>query len=327
MGAAHVRSIILSMRDNFQREIYYLRLSVTDLCNLRCIYCMPEGGVEKRSHSDIMSVDEIAEVVRAAAICGISKVRVTGGEPLVRNGIVDICRVISGTPGIRELCMTTNGILLPKFAMEIKSAGVQRLNISLDSIDPDTYRKITRIGTLANALDGVRVALETGFDSVKINAVLIGGVNDGEIASLLELTRRYNVNVRFIEVMPIGECADWAEGRFISADHVLEIAPELRDAGIDGVARLYRLPDGLGTVGLISPISSHFCPTCNRIRVSADGMLKPCLHSADEINLRGLKGAELEDAIRSAILRKPQKHRLDAGEVSASLRNMNAIGG
>ena len=315
------------MKDSFGREIYYLRMSVTDLCNLRCIYCMPEDGVRKKRHEDILSVGEITEIVRAAAVCGITKVRVTGGEPLVRNGIVEICKSISKTPGIRELCMTTNGILLPQYAGEIKNAGVRRLNISLDSIDPKTYREITRTGTLESALEGIYAALETGFDAVKINAVLIGGVNDGEILSLLDLTRRFNVDVRFIEVMPIGECADWAESRFISTSYVLELAPELYDVGADGVAKLYKLPDGLGTVGLISPISSHFCPTCNRIRVAADGKLKPCLHSAEEIDLRGLRGVELENVIRSAILRKPQKHRLDVGEISSSRRNMNAIGG
>ena len=315
------------MKDSFGRDIHYLRISVTDLCNLRCIYCMPEAGVEKLRHDDILSVEEISEIVSAAAECGISKVRVTGGEPLVRNGIVEICRVISRTPGICELCLTTNGILLPKFASDLKEAGVKRLNISLDSLDPDTYRKITRTGTLDSALAGVRTALETGFEAVKINAVLIGGVNNGEILSLLELTRLYNVNVRFIEVMPIGECADWAESSFLSASHVLELAPELRDVGIDGVAKLYKLPGGLGTVGLISPISSHFCPTCNRIRVAADGKLKPCLHSADEVDLRGLHGTELVDAIRAAIVAKPRKHRLDMGEISSSRRNMNAIGG
>ena len=315
------------MKDNFGRDIFYLRLSVTDLCNLRCIYCMPEGGVEKRRHEDILSVEEIVEIVRAAAACGITKVRVTGGEPLVRGGITEICKKIAGTPGINELCLTTNGILLPKYAGELKAAGVRRLNISLDSLDPDTYREITRTGTLGAALDGVNTALETGFDTVKINAVLMGGVNDGEILRMLDLTRRYKVNVRFIEVMPIGECARWAEDRFISASRVMELAPGLRDVGADGVAKLYRLPDGLGTVGLISPISSHFCPTCNRIRIAADGMLKPCLHSADEIGLRGLSGAELEETIRSAISKKPLKHNLDSGEISASARNMNAIGG
>ena len=304
-----------------------MRMSVTDLCNLRCIYCMPEHGVAKRRHEDMLSIEEIAEIVRAAAACGITKVRVTGGEPLVRHGIVDICQRISRTPGITELCMTTNGILLPKYVADIKAAGVRRLNISLDSIDPDTYGKITRNGSLEDALGGIEAALGAGFDAIKINAVLIGGVNDGEILSLLDLTRRFDVNVRFIEIMPIGECADWAEIRFLKAARVLELAPELEDIGIDGVAKLYMLPGAIGTVGLISPISSHFCPTCNRIRVAADGMLKPCLHSSEEINLRGLRGAELEETIRSAILRKPQKHKLDVGEISASARNMNAIGG
>jgi len=288
---------------------------------------MPEDGVEKKRHEDIMSVEEIAEVVRAAAACGITKVRVTGGEPLVRGGIIEICRRISETPGIRELCLTTNGILLPKYADELVAAGVKRLNISLDSLDSETYRKITRTGTLESALEGVRTALDKGFDAVKINAVLMGGVNDDEILNLLDQTRRYNVNVRFIEVMPIGECADWAESRFVSTSRVLELAPELRDIGADGVAKLYKLPGGLGSVGLISPISSHFCPTCNRIRVAADGILKPCLHSAEEINLRGLSGRKLEEAISSAIERKPRKHKLDAGEISSSRRNMNAIGG
>jgi len=315
------------MKDDFGREIYYLRISVTDLCNLRCIYCMPEDGVEKRRREDVMTIEEIEEIVRAAAACGITKVRVTGGEPLVRGGIVDICQRISAIKGINELCLTTNGILLPKFATELKAAGVRRLNISLDSLDPETYREITRTGTLEDALEGVNAALAAGFDAVKINAVLIGGVNDKEILALLEQTRHYKVNVRFIEVMPIGECADWAESRFISASRVLELAPELYDVGADGVARLYKLPGGLGTVGLISPISSHFCPTCNRIRVAADGKLKPCLHSAEEIELRGLQGKKLEDVIRSAISKKPQKHKLDAGEISASARNMNAIGG
>jgi len=288
---------------------------------------MPETGVELKKHEDILSVEEIAEIVRAAAVCGITKVRVTGGEPLVRRGIVDICRMISAIEGISEVCLTTNGILLPKFASELKDAGVNRLNISLDALDRLTYNKITRSDTLDDALEGVKVALDSGFDAVKINTVLIGGVNDNDILGLLELTRLHNVDVRFIEIMPIGECADWAVSRFISAQSVLRIAPELEEVGIDGVTKKYKLPDGLGTVGLISPISSHFCPTCNRIRVTADGILKPCLHSAEEINLRGLHGVELEETLRRAILKKPGKHELDAGEKSAAARNMNAIGG
>ena len=315
------------MEDNLGRDIYYLRLSVTDKCNLRCIYCMPETGVKKLEHVDVLSVEEIAEIVRATAACGITKVRVTGGEPLVRRGIVEICRRISETDGIREVCLTTNGILVPQFASELKDAGVNRLNIGLDSLNHVTYNEITRTGALDDALAGVHVALETGFDAIKINAVLIGGVNDKEILDLLELTRKYKVDVRFIEIMPIGECANWAAGRFIGAQCVLQLAPELCEVGTDGVTKKYKLPGGLGSVGLISPISSHFCPTCNRIRVTADGVLKPCLHSADEINLRGLHGAELENTIRKAIFDKPRKHELDSGEFSSAARNMNAIGG
>jgi len=288
---------------------------------------MPECGVTRRRHEDMLTVEEIAEITRAAAACGITKVRVTGGEPLVRKGIIEICRRISKTPGVSELCLTTNGIFLPEFADDLKAAGVTRLNISLDSLDPETYKEITRNGTLESALHGVNTAISTGFDAIKINAVLIGGVNDSDVLALLELTRRHNTNVRFIEMMPIGECAGWAENRFVSASHVLEIAPELTDIGTDGVAKLYRLPGGLGTVGLISPISSHFCPSCNRIRIASDGKLKPCLHSAEEIELRGVRGAELEELIRSAILGKPQRHMLDSGEISGSVRNMNAIGG
>jgi len=288
---------------------------------------MPEGGVEKRKHEDILSVEEITEIVNASAACGITKVRVTGGEPLVRRGILDICKNISETDGINEVCLTTNGILVPKYAKDLKSAGVNRLNFSLDSLDRVTYNEITRFDKLDEALTGIYAAIDAGFDALKINAVLIGGVNDNDILKLLELTLKFKINIRFIEIMPIGECADWAKSRFISARHVLELAPDLREAGSDGVTKQYKLPGGLGLVGLISPISSHFCPTCNRIRVTADGILKPCLHSAQEINLRGLHGAELEDTIRRAIYDKPGKHYLDDGEHSAATRNMNAIGG
>jgi len=288
---------------------------------------MPEGATERSGKDPALSIDEIVEIVRAASVCGIKKIRLTGGEPLVRADIVEICQKVSETPGINELCLTTNGILLPKFVDDLKAAGVTRLNISLDSLDPVTYKEITRTGTLEGALSGVYAALDRGFSAVKINAVLMGGVNDNEILSLLELTRKHNANVRFIEMMPIGETADWAGTRFVSVDRVREIASELVEIGSEGVAQLYRLPDGLGTVGLISPISSHFCPTCNRIRVASDGKLKPCLHSSDEIDLRGVSGKKLEDLISSAIFSKPYKHKLDDGNISASVRNMNEIGG
>lgn len=315
------------MRDEFGRDIYYLRLSITDLCNLRCVYCMPSEGVCKRSHGDILSVEEIEEIVRASVACGIRKVRVTGGEPLVRNGVVEICRRIGAMPEIQELCITTNGVLLPKYADDLRKAGVNRLNISLDTLDPEKFERITRLGKLEDTLGGIDAAFKAGFDNIKINTVLIGGVNDGEIPAMVDLTRDRNIHVRFIELMPIGECAGWSREKFISNETVLEAVPGLEPIGSSGVAKLYRLPGHKGTVGLISPISSHFCPTCNRIRVTADGKLKPCLHSAEEVPLRGKHGEDLIETIRAAVQHKPQRHHLDENAASDSVRNMNAIGG
>jgi cyclic pyranopterin phosphate synthase len=286
---------------------------------------MPEKGVQKLRHEDILSVEEIGAIIRAAAKCGITKVRVTGGEPLVRRGIIDIIREVAAVPGIRETCLTTNGTLLPEYAAELRAAGVARVNISLDSLKEDVYRSVTRVGELGVALRGLDAALQCGFERVKVNAVLIGDVNDGEIRELIGLTRR-GVHVRFIELMPIGECSDWNRGRFLGGGAVLLAAPELIPCGTEGVAALYKMPGADGTVGLISPVSSHFCGTCDRIRVTADGRLKPCLHSPDEIPLRELRGAALEDAIRRAILGKPSGHALSRG-ASESLRGMNAIGG
>jgi cyclic pyranopterin phosphate synthase len=288
---------------------------------------MPPEGVTKKSHGDILSVEEISEIVSAAAKCGITKVRVTGGEPLIRRGILDICAAVTKTPGIAETCVTTNGTLLRKFALPLRQSGVSRLNISLDTLDPDVYREITRGGELRDAIDGIRAARDAGFDAIKINAVLIGGVNDAGVRDMVELTRDNNISVRFIELMPMGECAQWSRERFISGAEILRALPELESLDADGVARLYRLPGAKGTVGVISPISAHFCASCNRVRVTADGKIKPCLHSADETNLRGLHGDELVSAISAAIYAKPKRHTIDGGNISGSARNMNAIGG
>ena len=314
------------MNDRFGREITYLRLSVTDLCNLRCKYCMPAGGVNKRGHTDILSIEEIEEIVGAAAQLGITKVRITGGDPLVRRGIVEICRRVSATPGITETCVTTNGALLRGFAVPLRKAGVSRLNISLDTLNPVRYREITRIGELSDTLDGIKAAREAGFDSIKINAVLMRGENDNEIRELANLTRDTSTHVRFIELMPIGSMAEWSRERYLENSAVLRAVPELMPTENDGVATMYKLPDAIGSVGLISPISSHFCPSCNRVRITADGMLKPCLHSADEVSLRGLSGDELRDAMRAAIFAKPRRHHVDEA-VSDSARDMFAIGG
>lgn len=314
------------MRDGYGRDISYLRLSVTDLCNLRCVYCMPADGVEKRRHEDILSVEELQEIAEAAGRCGIRKIRLTGGEPLVRRGIVDICARMAAAPGVEEVCMTTNGLLLPKLARELRAAGLRRVNISLDTLSPERYRELTRVGSIDDALEGLKAALDN-FETVKINAVLIGGVNEAEIQDMAALTRDVPVEVRFIELMPIGECAHWPEERFIENSRVLSAVPELEPAGSSGVARLYTLPNAKGKVGLISPLSAHFCPECNRIRITPDGRLKPCLHSALEIELRGLHGAELDAKLREGICSKPMRHHLSAESPSESLRGMSRIGG
>lgn len=313
------------MRDCYERDITYLRLSVTDRCNLRCRYCMPACGVEKRPHQEICSFEELEEMARACVSCGIRKIRLTGGEPLVRQGIVEFCRRLRAIPGVEELCMTTNGVLLPQYAKELKDAGVERLNISLDTLSPEKYAQITRGGTLEQALSGFRTACEAGFRRIKLNTVLIGGFNDDEIPDLVALTRDMPLSLRFIELMPIGECAGWDKAHFIPGQAVLDRIPALKPVGSDGVSLIYQIPGYQGTVGLINPISQHFCPNCNRIRITSDGKLKPCLHSAEEIPLRGLHAAELAEAVSRAISHKPTRHQLSVG--SDSQRNMNAIGG
>ena len=314
------------MKDQFEREISYLRVSITDLCNLRCRYCMPDGVCQKR-HEDILSFEEIAEIVAAAAALGVRKVRVTGGEPLVRRGCPELCRMLAGIDGIEEIDLTTNGTLLPRYAAELKAAGVTRVNISVDSLDPEKYADITGGGCLRDALDGIRAAQEAGLTPVKLNAVLIGGFNDDEIPAFVEHTRRSPIELRFIELMPMG--GRFGPEAYLPGETVLERMPELVPVPHDGgVARLYRLPDGQGRVGLISPLSRHFCASCNRLRLTSEGHLKPCLHSSVEINVRGLHGAALLDTLRRAIREKPRQHGvLDADHRSEAGRSMNTIGG
>ena len=315
------------MIDNFGRKIDYLRISVTDLCNFRCIYCMPEGGTKKLRHEDILSVEEIEEIAKSAAELGIEKVRLTGGEPLVRKGILEIIRRIAVIPGINEVALTTNGTLLAEYAASLKEAGLTRVNISIDAFDPDIFRKITRGGEVKDVLEGIRAAIDAGLTPIKLNAVLMGGINDNHIKPLIALTEDADFRVRFIEIMPIGECAGWNKERFISVSKVLDKEPMLEFIGTDGVSSLYRKPGSKGSIGLISPISNHFCPACNKLRVTSDGKLKPCLHSAEEINLRGFHGDALTQIIRDAILSKPFRHELLNESVSRSKRGMSAIGG
>ena len=313
-----------AMQDRYARNITYLRLSVTDLCSLRCRYCMPADGIPKRDHRDVCSVEELVEISRAAVDCGVRKVRLTGGEPLVRRGILEICRGIAAIPGVEELCLTTNGLALPQLAGPLKEAGVSRLNISLDTLRPDRYAYITRVGRLEEAFRGLKAAAEAGFTGIKLNVVLMKGFNDDEIPDFLDLSCRYPVEVRFIELMPIGEGRN---AQFLPAEAVLESNPYLRPLEGSGVARRYRSPGGRGTVGLIEPMSHRFCGECDRIRVTADGKLKPCLHSDQEIPLRGLHGEELRQAMRDGVAAKPQRHHMNETGRSEAGRNMHQIGG
>ena len=316
------------MLDAYGRAITYLRISVTDRCNLRCAYCMPPEGVDKQDHGDILTFEEIEEIARAAVELGVKKIRVTGGEPLVRRGIVDLCRRLGRIGGVEDLSMTTNATLLPGLARELYQAGIHRINISLDTLDGEKYRTITRLGSLEDALAGLRAAAEVGMSPIKVNTVLIGGFNDDEIPALVDLTRRYPVELRFIELMPMGHTAPFGPEAYLPSQVVLDRVPQLRRVGESGVAALYRLPEAAGRVGLISPLSHHFCGRCDRLRLTADGKLKPCLHSGEEIPLRGLHGAALREALMEAVRCKPAQHApLSWSERSGAGRDMNEIGG
>ena len=317
------------MIDQFGRNVTYLRVSVTELCNLRCRYCMPAEGVCKKNHADMLTEDEMITAIEAAASLGITKLRITGGEPLVKKNILSICRRAAAVSGIQEVCLTTNGILLPQLAKPLHDAGVRRLNLSLDTLNPEKYAYITRIGKLENFLAGFHAALDAGFEKIKLNAVLIGGFNDDEIVPLAELTRQYPVDMRFIEMMPMCDSAQFGEDAYIPYTKVLEALPDARPVPKDGgVAKLYRLPGAQGNIGLISPVSAHFCGDCNRVRLTADGKVKPCLHSGAEYPLKGLSFEGMRAQLEKAIWNKPKWHGcLDAAHHSGAGRNMNQIGG
>ena len=315
------------MIDSCGRTIDYLRLSVTDLCNYRCRYCMPEEGVCKRARREMLSLEELEAVARAAVSLGITKIRLTGGEPLVRRGIVELCRRLRAIADLEELCLTTNGSLLRELAAPLREAGVDRLNISLDTLRPERFAQMTRRGALAEVLDGLSAAEQAGFTNLKINTVLIGGFNDDEIPALAALSARWGVEVRFIELMPIGHTVPFGPEAYLPADTVLARLEGWTAEGGEGVARMFRLRDG-GRIGLISPLSCQFCAWCNRLRLTADGFLKPCLHSREEIPVRGLHGEALKRAILSAAAAKPADHGPLSDQCrSASRRDMHRIGG
>ncbi len=302
--------------DGFKRRIDYLRLSITDRCNLRCTYCMPATGIKHRSHDEILSYEEMERFARLAIESGLSKIRLTGGEPLVRRDCVDLVAAMVAIPDCREVSITTNGLLLPRFARPLADAGLHRVNISIDSLDPDIFRQVTRGGELKDALAGMEAALEAGLEPVKINVVAIRQLNQ-DFEAFAQLTRDYPVHVRFIEYMPVGSREIWTENDYISAE---EIKATLEPLGIKddavaptgwGPAKYVQMEGAQGTIGFIKPRSSHFCPECNRLRLTADGRLRLCLFSDVEIDVRsalrsGASDEEIKDLIRQALRDKPR---------------------
>jgi molybdenum cofactor biosynthesis protein A len=286
---------------------------------------MPESGVESLCNSDILSLEEIVEIVKVAAKNGITKIRLTGGEPLVRRGFVHLCKEISKIEQIEDIAITTNGVHLKNMADDLFENKVKRINFSLDTLVKEKYNDITRRNDFDKTMESLFYAIEKGF-KVKLNVVLIGGFNDDEIENFVKLANDYDLEVRFIELMQIGETVNWSKDKFVSNKIVLEKVPKLEFDGVSGVAKIYKIKGQKGKIGLISPISCSFCSDCNRIRLTSDGKLKPCLHSKDEINLKGLSGEELEEVFKRGIFDKPEKHHLEEGK-SESARDMNKIGG
>lgn len=325
------------MLDDFGRTIDYLRLSVTDRCNCRCVYCMPATGVPKHDHADMMSFEELVRCVEAAAHLGIHKVRLTGGEPLVRAGIVDLVGMVAAVPGITEVAMTTNATLLAPVAAQLKAAGLTRVNISLDTLDPECYHKMSRTDKLEDALAGLAAAQAAGLTPIKINCVLAAGLNQDDWFSVAQLAQSHPYTVRFIELMRMGECVGWPESRFVSADaflsefaaHLAEKNQTLEPLRTEGVAELYQPSGWQGRVGVIRPVSHKFCGSCNRLRITPDGKLKACLHSAAEVDLRHKSQEELEVLLARAIAHKPQQHNLGTAldAHSETARSMFEIGG
>jgi cyclic pyranopterin phosphate synthase len=326
----------MPLHDSYGRTVNYLRLSVTDRCNLRCTYCMPAKGIHAIHHTNILSYEELLQVAEAAVAIGVEKIRVTGGEPLVRKGIIHFLERLACIPGLQRLVLTTNGTLLPEMAAELRCAGVDGLNISLDSLCPNTFAGITRGGDMHKVLKGIEAAERAGFQQIKINVVVMRGVNDDEIVDFAALTLDRPYRVRFIEYMPTLQDDAW-KTRIMTGEEVLERLSrkfELRSAGREtmaGPATYYQIAGAAGMIGVITPISCHFCNDCNRIRVTSTGVAKSCLFSTETCNLRPFINAgddqALRDALRSVVNGKPKRHDIcDSGRHHAILP-MSRVGG
>ena len=336
--------------DSYGRRIDYLRISLTDRCNLRCVYCMPPEGVPWKPHEEILTLEEIERFAAAAVGEGISKIRLTGGEPLVRKGVVGHVRRLKQLTGLEAIALTTNGTLLARYARPLAEAGLTRVNVSIDSLDPAVFERVTRGGRLADALAGVDAAFEAGMGPVKLNVVVVRSLEQ-DLLGFARMTLDRPVHVRFIEYMPVGgagggECEPagegWTRADHVPADEILErLTAEGIAAGIGapepversaapggwGPARYYRYPAAAGTVGVITPLSHHFCGECNRLRLTADGRLRTCLFSDEEIDVRTVlrtgTDEDVRETIRSALASKPESHSMRVG----TTRGMSQIGG
>jgi len=329
---------LLMLLDPYKRKINYLRISVTDRCNLRCCYCMPEEGISLIPHEEILTYEEILRIVRVFAAEGISKVRLTGGEPLVRKGLVGFVAQLSRIPQIKDLSLTTNGILLREFAYDLKQAGLKRLNISLDSLRTERFCQITRRDEYEKVWAGIVEALSVGFSPVKLNMVAIRGVNDDEIEDFARLTLHLPLTVRYIEYMPSGNGEEWNESAILTLseirsrlDKVGKLTPIPSDQW-DGPAMRFRFEGAQGEIGLIGAVSSHFCSECNRLRLTPDGEIRTCLFSDEEIDVKEIlrKGGsdrDLKERLLLALQRKPERHLINTHQFKKCQRNMSAIGG
>lgn len=326
------------LKDNYQRNINYLRISLTDRCNLRCQYCMPEEGIPLIHHRDILTYEEILRLVKVYAEAGISKVRITGGEPLVRKGVVDLIAQISQIPGIADLSMTTNAVLLQGFVPDLKKAGLKRINISLDTLDPAKFQLITRRDKFHQVWAGIEESLRAGFHPVKLNVVTINGTNHTEVVDFAALSLKVPLSIRFIEYMPTG-CDQWSPDLVIEASRIKEIIEAelgtlipVSNTSHQGPAVCYRFQDSPGEIGFINPVSSHFCDTCNRIRLTPDGHLRTCLFSDDETDLKPYLRSNCSDEVLLEVLHqtlaaKPRRHLLETVQFKKCQRTMSAIGG
>jgi len=324
--------------DPYRRKINYLRISVTDRCNLRCRYCMPEEGISLTPHGEILTYEEILRIVRVFGCEGISKIRLTGGEPLIRKGIVDFISRLSQVETVKDLSLTTNGILLKDLARDLKEAGLKRINISLDSLRKERFFQITRKDAFERVWAGIEESLNAGLSPIKINMVAIKGLNDDEIEAFARLTLHLPLTVRYIEYMPSGNGEAWKQTDLLTMDQIKQrldglgpLLPVPSDRW-DGPAKRFRMKGALGEIGLIGAVSSHFCSDCNRLRLTPDGKIRTCLFSDEEIDVKDLlrKGGsdqDLKERLLVALRAKPERHHINSHQFKKCQRNMSAIGG